>query len=107
MVGSSIRTVTGTASSSGDNAIVAAVTGRRIVVTSYQVYPSGAVSVKFRSAANDLHPAIPLAGTSQPVGLGFGHNPHGYFETTAGEALNLNLSSAVGTVYIVQYMVRP
>lgn len=81
------------ASSSGDNTVVAAVTSKKIRVLRYSLSANGAVNAKWKSAtAGDITGLKYLtqygahAGAFCPVGL---------FETTAGEALVLNLSGAV------------
>lgn len=79
-------------SSSGNNEIVAAVTGKKIRVIQWVVSPSDAVNFKWRSASTDLtgfhYAANAGNGVSEPW------NPVGYFETASDEALNLNLSAA-------------
>jgi hypothetical protein len=80
-------------SSSGNNEIVAAVTGKKIRVISWDVSPSDAVNFKWRTASTDitgLYYAVNAGnGVSKPW------NPLGYFETVSDEALNLNLSGAI------------
>jgi hypothetical protein len=80
------------ASSSGDNAIVAAVTGKRIRVLNYMFMATTPVNVKWRSATTDLCGALP-AGANGGASCSF--EGMGCFQTAAGEALNLNLSGAV------------
>jgi len=83
------------ATSSGDSTVVSAVLGYTINVCSYVFVAAGDVSVKWRSNTTDLSGAMPLianGGISAPVsspGLG------PLFKTAAGQALNINLSSAV------------
>lgn len=80
------------ASSSGDNTIVPAVTGKKIVVKGVVVVAAGTVSVKWRSGSTDKTGAVPLVangGYVLPV------STVGWLETVAGEALVLNLSGAV------------
>lgn len=83
------------ASQSGDNTIIAAVTGKKIRVLGYMLVGAGAVDVFFQSgAAGDVISgtmAIAAAGgtiAAPPSGLG-------YFETDKSELLNLNLSGAI------------
>jgi hypothetical protein len=89
------------ASSSGNNEIVAAVTGTIIVVTNYKLVASGTVSAKWRSANTDLEGAVSMSDT----GGAFASDPvHGVLETVAGEALNLNLSGAVAVNGHITYV---
>jgi len=80
------------AASSGNNEIVAAVTGKKIRVLSYHLSSGGTVNAKWRSANTDKSGLIyTVAGSQVPVAF----SPLGHLETVAGEALNLNLSGAV------------
>ena len=80
-----------TASSSGDNPIVTAVTGKKIRVLSYVLSSSGSVNAKWRSGTTDISGLIYTAATTNASSTA----PLGLFETAAGQALNLNLSAAV------------
>lgn len=92
------------AASSGDNTLIAAVTGQTIRVHKLFLIASGAVNIKFKDGAGgtDFHPAIPLyAGGGMT--LDFDGDP--WFLTTAGNAFVLNLSAAVqisGRIYYSQ-----
>lgn len=86
-------------SSSGDNQIVAAITGQVIRMIRFTVISASAVNGKFRSANTDLTAAMPLAN-----GLSGNEAPMGHFETAAGEAMNLNLSSGVAVVGYMTYV---
>lgn len=87
-----------TASSSGDNTLLAAVANKRIRVWSFDLFNGAATAntAKFRSNANDISlpvtlPAAAAADVTQPP------DPKGVnyaFQTAVGEALNLNLSAA-------------
>lgn len=83
------------ASSSGDNTLVAAVTGKKIRVIAYNLMANGAVNAKFQSGASGTD----LTGLKYCGAAGDGvcanYNPVGWFETAAGSLLNLNLSGAV------------
>lgn len=83
------------ASSSGDNTLVAAVTGKKLRVLSYSFVVTGAVTVRFESAAGGtaLTGQMPFAAAGDCWSPGY--DPHGHFETVAGELLNLELSGAV------------
>jgi hypothetical protein len=82
------------ASSSGDNEIVAAVTGVKIRVVSMLIMSGGDVNATFQSGAggSGLSGALPLTTNS---GASCNHNPVGWFETNESESLNLSLSGAI------------
>lgn len=86
------------ASSSGDNELVAAQTGKRIRVIAYKLSFSGTVNAKFRSATTDLTGLIYGVAAKDSDAPHYSEaglrNPPGQFETAPGEALNLNLSGA-------------
>jgi hypothetical protein len=82
------------ASSSGDNTLVAAVPSKRIRVTSYLLSASAAVNGKFQSeTAGDISGLHYWASAGQ--GATPAYDPTGIIQTVAGEALQLNLSGAV------------
>ncbi len=84
-----------TPSGIGNTEIVAAQgAGIRIRVIAACVIATTAVRVKFQSAATDITASWPVGdvgGFVLPV------NNHGWFQTAANEALNVNLSAAVST----------
>jgi hypothetical protein len=79
-------------SSSGNNEIVAAVTGKKIRVLAWDVSPSDIVNFKWRTASTDITGLYYAANAGNGVSKPF--SPVGYFETASDEALNLNLSAA-------------
>lgn len=83
------------ASSSGDNTIVAAVTSKKIRVLAYNLMGAGAVNARFQTAVAGAY----LTGLKYIAAAGGGicapYNPLGWFETVAGDLLNLELSGAV------------
>jgi hypothetical protein len=83
------------ASSSGNNTLQAAVTGKKIRVLAYNFMGAGAVNAKFQDGASGTD----LTGLKYIAAAGGGicapFNPAGWFETTANTLLNLNLSGAV------------
>lgn len=86
---------------SGDNQIVALTAGQIIRVWAFWLKVNGAagVSLKFRSAANDLHPALPFNDKDGWV-MSFMSRP--WFTCTIAEALQINLSAAIqvsGRIY--------
>jgi len=88
------------ASGSGDNPIVSAVTGKKIRVLHYVVSASGSVNWKWKSGAS-----TDLTGLSYGVANTnlSAVSPAGLFETAAGQPLNLNLSAAVAVGGHVTY----
>ena len=86
---------------SGDNQVVAAVATKRIKVYAIVVNFVGTVSAKWRSATTDLTGAMDFQARE-----GFIQSlqpPAFLLQTTAGEALNLNLSGAIGARGWVAY----
>jgi hypothetical protein len=95
-----------TAASSGDNTLLAAVTGKRITVKSFELFNGAATAntVKFRSAANDI--TLPVTFPASAVGLKVGASAPGsqfLFQTVAGELLALNLSAATAIGGVLFY----
>lgn len=83
------------ASLSGNTAVVAAQgVGVRIRVLSVFAVGTLAVTVKFQSATTDITAGFPFAANG---GMVLPHNPHGWFQTNANEALNINLGVATAT----------
>jgi hypothetical protein len=89
--------------SSGNNEVVAAVSGKKIRVLAWDVSPSDEVNFKWRTASTDITGLYYCANAGNGVARAF--NPVGYFETASDEALNLNLSGAIpvgGSVVYVE-----
>lgn len=85
-----------------DNTIVAAVAGKRIRVLSLFFVAAAAVTVRFESAAG----GTALTGQMQLGANGIlvlPFNPGGWFETVAGELLNMELSGAISVDGTLQY----
>ncbi len=81
---------------SGDNTIVAAVTGRRIRVLAAAISVASAVNIKFTSSTtSDLTKLFYL--TSGDLNITLPYNPFGWFQTVAGELLGCNISGTVVT----------
>ena len=81
------------AAGSGNNILLAAVTGKKIRVLQYALVVSAAVTVRFEDGAS----GSALSGQMQFAangGISVPFNPLGHFETTANTLLNLELSSA-------------
>lgn len=85
------------ASSSGNNALVAAVTSKKIRVLAYSLVPNGAVNARFQTDGGGTPGNLTGLKYMGAAGNGIvqGFNPIGWFETDAGESLDLNLSGAV------------
>lgn len=91
------------AASSGDNTLVAAVTGKKIRVLALVLVSAGTVTARFESAAG----GTALTGQmTLAVNTGFvlPFNPLGWFETVAAELLNLELSGAVSVDGCLTYI---
>lgn len=92
------------ASASGNNTLIAAVTGKKIRVLAYNFMGAGAVNAKFQDGAGGTD----LTGLKYIAAAGGGicapFNPVGWFETTAATLLNLNLSGAVGVGGEITYV---
>ena len=93
-----------TTAASGATAIVAAIAGTKYRVLSVVVLSTLANSVKFQSAASDITATFPLGANG---GMVWPFNEHGWFETNANEALNVNLSVATSTGVQIQYIRLP
>ncbi len=78
---------------STDNTLVAAVTGKKIRVTSFYLVAVTAVTVAFESSTTSALTGIMSLGATGVLQAGF--NPHGHFETVAAELLNMTLGGAV------------
>lgn len=85
------------ASSSGDNTLVAATAGKKIRVIRWELSASAAVNAKFKDGAStDLTGLFYLAAAGANVEEDSVDQGRDFlFETTAGNALVLNLSGAV------------
>lgn len=86
--------------SSGDTALVAAVSGLRCRVHGLRLSVAGAVIVQIKAGSTVLEVFnFAAAGTMAPLQLRFQH----YYETAANEALNINLSGAVQVNGVLEY----
>lgn len=80
------------ATASGDNTIVAAVSGKVVRVISYLLIANGTVTATWKQGATNISGPLPLvvnAGACAPEAT------RGWMETASNAALILNLSSAV------------
>ena len=88
---------------SGDNTLIAAVTGRALRVVSCFLVAAGAVNVRFESGAGGtaLTGQMNLAINGVLV---LPLNEDGWFETASGALLNLELSGAVSVDGALSYV---
>lgn len=90
--------------SSGDNTIVAAVSGKKIRVLSLFLVAAGTVNVRFENGAG----GTALTGQMNLIantGFVLPHNPHGWFQAgTDNTLLNLELSAAVSVDGALTYI---
>lgn len=91
---------------SGNNTLVAAVTGKKIRVLSYAIVAAGAVTVRFESGADGtaLSGVMSLAANG---GLSCSFNEGGWFETAAATLLNMELGGAVQVSGHLSYIEVP
>src|SRR5215207_10431091 len=92
------------AAASGDNTVVAAVTGKRIRVIRYEISASGAVNAKWRSGTTDITGLFYFAAAGATADAdSTDQGRDSLFETVAGQALVLNLSAAVAVGGFIDY----
>ena len=103
-----LKTASGTVSSSGDNTLVAAVASNKIKVYAFSltVISTTAVTCLFQSGASGTEKW--RVSLQTPSGVAGGANlavspPSHLFETAVNTLLNLNLSAAVTVHYSVAY----
>lgn len=91
------------ASTSGDNTLVAAVVGKKIRVLSYCLVCAAAVMVRFEAgvAGPALSGQMEFAANS---GIAIIFSPVGHFETSVNTLLNLELSGAVSVAGHLTYV---
>jgi hypothetical protein len=90
--------------SSGDNTLVAAVTGKKIRVLALSATMTGtAVTIRFESGAGGTALTGQMGPTAgQTITLPF--NPVGWFETAAATLLNMELSGAQSVDGVLVYI---
>jgi len=86
---------------SGNTTLVAGSTGAKYRVLQVAIVTTLSNAVKFQSNTTDISATFPL-GANGGIVLPF--NEHGWFETNAGEALNVNLGSSTATGVQIQYV---
>lgn len=103
MVGSELQYASIDAAASGDNTLVAAVSGKRIRVVSLFLVASGAVTVAFESGASGTALTGDMnVGANGNIVMPF--NPEGWFQTVAGALLNMELGSATSVDGCLTYV---
>ncbi len=103
MVGSELQYASVDAAVSGDNTLVAAVASRKIRVLSVFLVASGAVTIRFESTADGAKLTGQMsAGANGNITMPF--NPEGWFETVAGELLNMELGGATSVDGCLTYV---
>lgn len=89
--------------SSGDNTLVAAVTGKKIRVISCMLISAGTVTTRFESGTG----GTALTGQMNLIantGYVLPYNPDGWFETASAALLNLELSAAISVDGCLTYV---
>lgn len=89
---------------SADNTIVAAVTGKKIRVISLFVIASGGENTLRFEAGTGGTALTGQMQVSDNGGFVLGYNEAGWFETTAGALLNLELASATSVDGALSYV---
>lgn len=92
--------------SSGDNTLVAAVTGSKIRVHNLVLVASGTTTVIFQSGAGGTGLTGDMALVAN-TGFAPGFDPTGHFETAVSTLLNLRLSAAVSVDGWLTYSLVP
>ena len=89
---------------SGDNTIIAAVLGKRILVVSLFLVSAGIVLVRFESGASGtaLTGQVSLVANT---GFALNNNIYGWFVTAKSTLLNLELSAAISVDGSISYRV--
>lgn len=79
------------------HALVAGVTGKKIRVLSCFITTVDGLNLQFKSNTTNISANIAAAGVVLP------HNPHGWFETASGEALQFAIDAIESTSVQVTY----
>ena len=88
----------------GDNEIVAAVSGKSIRVLDYAYVCAGAVTVRFEAGASGTALTGQMSYGANG-GINKGYNPNGHFTLPVGIALNMELGGNVSVDGHLQYAV--
>ena len=79
---------------SGDNTVIAAVTGKQFRITSLWFITAGAVDVRFESGASGTA-LTGIMSFAANGGMVLPHNPDGWFTNAVSTLLNMELGGAV------------
>ncbi len=90
--------------SSGDNTLVAAISGQKIRVLSYAFLCDAATIVRFESGASGTALTGQMSFAAMG-GISVPFSPVGHFETVAGDLLNLELDGANQVSGHITYMI--
>lgn len=105
--GKTLKSVSDTDNTSGDNLMVAAVAGKKIKVVGYVISQVSATknTVLFRSGTSEIwRPAVLQSSGDVTVGANLVVSPDAFIcETAVNTALNINLGDAVETHWSVTY----
>lgn len=107
-----VKYANGVATASGDNVVLAAVTGKKIRVTqvTLQVQETGTVTARFQDNATATNRSMPFImtasadGTSQQAFVAPTSGGGAWFETAEGVGLDLNLSAATDVGWQIAYV---
>lgn len=88
---------------SGDNELVALVASKKIRVLSAFLISAGTVTAKFQTSTAGAYKSGPLPLIANS-GFTLPWNPGGWFETVAGDSLNLELSLAIAVGGFLSYV---
>ena len=102
-----VKQATIAASSSGNNTIISAVTGKQLWVLKCVLMSNGTVNVKFQSGASgtDITGLFYLiANTGFAMNQDGGNNANPWFKTATSALLNLNISDAVAVGGVLSYI---
>ena len=102
-LGKTVKFASVSVSSSGDNTVIAGVTGLKIKLLSVVLIANGTVNVKWRSNTTDLSGPMPLIANSGFVLPASSAAQGNYLQTATGQSLNLNLSAAVAVSGHISY----
>jgi hypothetical protein len=91
------------ASSSGNNTLVSAVSSKKIRVLACVIMSNGTVNAKFQDGAGGTD-KTGLFYMVANTGFALPYNPVGWFETSATTLLNLNLSAAIAVGGVLTYI---
>lgn len=90
---------------SGDNTIVGAITDQKIVVIALVLVTNADVVVTFKNGSTAVTGAMSLPADGDKIILPL--NEEGWFETSVGAALVLNLSGTVAVDGCLTYAILP